>query len=211
LDLERGFLRRDETDVPLRPKAYDALAYLVARHGKLVTKAELIAAVWPATSVTDNSLSHCLLEIRRALGDESQQLIRTVARRGYVFAAPVTAGEESPRPDRGRSAPDLQPTAADADAPIKIKRHSWRAAGFLAAPAFALSGLLFLWPAPPPGLNVTYTELTHLTDSATNPALSPDGRMVAFIAAPIRSSTPDSFTSRFCQTGSRCSLRVTTV
>lgn len=66
LDLERGFVRRGDTDVPLRPKAFEALAYLVARHGKLVTKAELIAAVWPDTSVTDNSLSHCLLEIRRA-------------------------------------------------------------------------------------------------------------------------------------------------
>lgn len=180
-DLERGFLRRDDTEVQLRPKAFDALAYLVARHGKLVTKAELIAAVWPATSVTDNSLSHCLLEIRRALGDDSQQLIRTVARRGYVFAAPVTAEQESARPDRGRSASDLHPKPREADTPVRIRRQGWRATGLLAAPALALGGLLFLRPAVPPGSNITYTELTHLTDSATNPALSPDGRMVAFI------------------------------
>ena len=181
LDLERGFLRRDDTEVQLRPKAFDALAYLVARHGRLVAKAELIAAVWPATSVTDNSLSHCLLEIRRALGDDSQQLIRTVARRGYVFAAPVTAEQESARPDPGRSLPDLHPNPRQADTPVRIRRPGWRATGVLAASALALGGLLFLRPAVPPGSNLTYTELTHLTDSATNPALSPDGRMVAFI------------------------------
>jgi DNA-binding winged helix-turn-helix (wHTH) protein/Tol biopolymer transport system component len=179
LDLERGFLRHADTDVPLRPKAFDALAYLVAHPGKLVTKAELIAAVWPATSVTDNSLSHCLLEIRRALGDDAQQLIRTVARRGYVFAAPVVVEAEAARPHFGRSAPD-PPAPREAVPPVS-SRQGWRTAGLLAAPAFALSVLLFLWRAVPPGSNFTYTELTHLTDSATNPALSPDGRMVAFV------------------------------
>src|SRR5881396_1495155 len=90
LDLESGFLRRDGVEVGLRPKAFDVLTYLVERHGRLVTKAELIDAIWPDAAVTDNSLAQCLAEIRRALADESQQTIRTVARRGYVFAAPVT-------------------------------------------------------------------------------------------------------------------------
>ena len=89
LDLNSGFLRRGDEQVSLRPKAFDALVFLIERHGRLVTKAELIEALWPDTAVTDNSLAHCLLEIRRAVGDESQQIIRTVARRGYVFAAPI--------------------------------------------------------------------------------------------------------------------------
>jgi len=181
LDLERGFLRRGDADVPLRPKAFDALTYLVVRHGKLVTKAELIAAVWPDTSVTDNSLSHCLLEIRHALGDDSQQLIRTVARRGYVFAAPVTTDEGSSRPDLDPIAAGLRPTAVDTEPPVKIKRPSWRGAAFFAVPAVALGGLLFLRPPAPSGSNTTYVQLTLLTDSATSPALSPDGSMVAFI------------------------------
>src|SRR5207248_8937961 len=71
-------------------KAFEILAYLVEHHGRLVTKTALIEAVWPDAAITDNSLAQCLLEIRRALADDSQQLIRTVARRGYVFAAPVT-------------------------------------------------------------------------------------------------------------------------
>src|SRR5215831_19856467 len=90
LDLEDGFLRRGGEEIPLRPKAFEVLAYLVKHYGTLVTKDAIIEAVWPATAVTDNSLARCLLEIRRALADDSQQMIRTVARRGYVFTPPVT-------------------------------------------------------------------------------------------------------------------------
>jgi DNA-binding winged helix-turn-helix (wHTH) protein len=50
----------------------------------------LVEAVWPDTAVTDNSLSQCLFEIRRALEDDAQTAIRTVARRGYVFDKPVS-------------------------------------------------------------------------------------------------------------------------
>src|SRR5262245_6289350 len=90
LDLNRGFLRRDSDEVTLSPKAFEVLAYLVEHHGRLVTKTALIEAVWPGTAITDNSLAQRLLEIRRALADDSQQLIRTVAKRGYLFTARVT-------------------------------------------------------------------------------------------------------------------------
>ena len=91
LDLDGGFLRRGAEEVALRPKPFEVLVYLVEHHGQLMTKAALTEAVWPDTAVMDNSLAQCLVEIRRALGDDSQQLIRTVARRGYIFTAPVTA------------------------------------------------------------------------------------------------------------------------
>jgi DNA-binding winged helix-turn-helix (wHTH) protein len=98
LDLDGGFLRRGADEVTLRPKVFDTLTYLVQRHGRLVTKAELVGAIWPDAAVTDNSLAQCMLEIRRTLGDDSQQVIRTVARRGYVFTAPVTTpAAELPR------------------------------------------------------------------------------------------------------------------
>jgi DNA-binding winged helix-turn-helix (wHTH) protein/TolB-like protein/Tfp pilus assembly protein PilF len=89
LDLEGGLLMRNGDVVPLRKKAFEVLTYLVERHGRLVTKNELIEAVWRDVSVTDNSLTQCLTEIRRVLEDDAQQLVRTVARRGYIFAAPV--------------------------------------------------------------------------------------------------------------------------
>src|SRR5205807_2117312 len=53
--------------------------------GRLISKRELIEALWPDTAVTDDSLVQCLGEVRRALGDEAQQIIKTVPRRGYIF------------------------------------------------------------------------------------------------------------------------------
>jgi DNA-binding winged helix-turn-helix (wHTH) protein len=90
LDVDRRVLCRQGEEVTLRSKSFEVLAYVVDHHGQLVTKAALMDAVWPDTAVTDNWLAQCMVEIRRALDDNSQQLIRTVARRGYVFTAPVT-------------------------------------------------------------------------------------------------------------------------
>ena len=76
-------------EIKLRPKLYEALLYLLENAGRLVAKQELIAAIWPGTFVTDDSLVQCVLELRRALGDREQKLIKTVPRRGYIFTAPV--------------------------------------------------------------------------------------------------------------------------
>ena len=95
LDLEHASLKRGGEEVTLRAKSFEVLAYLVERPGRLVTKTELIDAVWRDVSVSDNSLAQCILEIRRALDDEAQQLIRTVARRGYIFEATVTSPPRS--------------------------------------------------------------------------------------------------------------------
>ena len=70
LDLARGALLRDGTEVRLRAKSLDVLAYLVRHAGRLIAKQELIEAVWPDVAVTDDSLVQCLVEIRRALGDD---------------------------------------------------------------------------------------------------------------------------------------------
>src|SRR6266852_6052736 len=99
LDVDSGFLRQGGQEIPLQPQAFELLRYLVERHGRLVVKSELMDAVWPDTAVTENSLSQCIVQIRRALSDDSQELIRTVARRGYMFAGPLTAPAlEFPRP-----------------------------------------------------------------------------------------------------------------
>jgi TolB-like protein/Tfp pilus assembly protein PilF len=88
-DLTSGFLLHKGQEVKLRPKVFDALRYLIENSGRLVAKAELIQAVWSDSFVTDDSLVQCIVELRRALGDDSQQLIRTVPRRGYTFIADV--------------------------------------------------------------------------------------------------------------------------
>jgi len=95
LDLERGALLRRGVDVELRPKSFEVLRVLVERHGRLVTKQELLDAVWGRVVVTEGSVAKCLIDIRRAIEDRTQQLIKTVPRRGYIFDAPV-ASEDLP-------------------------------------------------------------------------------------------------------------------
>jgi len=89
LDLPRGSLFRGEQEIKLRPKSFEVLAYLAANSGRLVAKSELMQAIWPDSFVTDDSLVQCLIDVRRALGDDSQRLIKTVPRRGYIFDVDV--------------------------------------------------------------------------------------------------------------------------
>jgi predicted ATPase/DNA-binding winged helix-turn-helix (wHTH) protein len=89
LDIARGCLLRAGAEIKLRPKVYETLKYLVEHPGQLIGKQELMQAVWPNAFVTDDSLVQCTLELRRALSDVRQQLLKTVPRRGYLFAASV--------------------------------------------------------------------------------------------------------------------------
>ena len=99
LDASTACLWRDEQLLPLPPKPLVVLAYLVARAGQVVTKDELLEAVWPETVVSEGVLKTCLAQIRRVLGETAQapQYIATVHRRGYRFMAPVTV-QELPAP-----------------------------------------------------------------------------------------------------------------
>jgi DNA-binding winged helix-turn-helix (wHTH) protein len=87
LDLDRGCLLRSGQEVKLRPKSFEVFKYLVEHHGRLVSKNDLMRAVWTDAIVTDDSLVQCLIEVRRALGDESRRYVKTVPRRGYIFEA----------------------------------------------------------------------------------------------------------------------------
>jgi predicted ATPase/DNA-binding winged helix-turn-helix (wHTH) protein len=89
LDVARGCVLKAGEEVKLRPKVYETLMYLVEHPGRLISKQELMQAVWPDAFVTDDSLVQCTLELRRALDDRSQQLLKTVPRRGYLFTAEV--------------------------------------------------------------------------------------------------------------------------
>ncbi|HEV7550539.1 MAG TPA: tetratricopeptide repeat protein [Candidatus Angelobacter sp.] len=89
LDVTRGCVLKAGEEIKLRPKVYETLKYLVEHPGRLIGKQELMQAVWPDAFVTDDSLVQCTLELRRALDDRSQQLLKTVPRRGYLFTAQV--------------------------------------------------------------------------------------------------------------------------
>lgn len=107
LDLERGALSRAGDEVKLRPKVFEALSYLVRSPNRLVSKDELMKALWPDAFVTDDSVVQCFVELRRALGDEAAALLKTVPRRGYVFSADVT--ETSPAAAPAASPPPAAP------------------------------------------------------------------------------------------------------
>ena len=78
-------------EIYLRPKTYDTLLYLLVHQGRLVTKNELLDAVWADVEVTENVLSQCIKEARVALGDDVQnpQFLKTLPRLGYEFIAQV--------------------------------------------------------------------------------------------------------------------------
>ena len=80
-----------ERPLDLTPKLLDLLLHLLDNAGALVTKEALLEAVWPDANVTDNALTQAVSELRQALGDDAAapQFIKTVARRGYRFVAPV--------------------------------------------------------------------------------------------------------------------------
>jgi adenylate cyclase len=90
LDLDRGCLLLEGSEIALRPKTFAVLNYLVKSCGRLVSKDELFAAVWPKIAVTDDALVQSIGELRRALGDDGARLIKTIPRRGYRFESKVS-------------------------------------------------------------------------------------------------------------------------
>ncbi len=90
LDLDSGLLRAGERTVSLRPKTWAVLCYLAERPGVLVSKGELLDAIWGGVAVTEATLTRSICEIRDALQDEVRQprFVETVHRRGFRFVAP---------------------------------------------------------------------------------------------------------------------------
>jgi DNA-binding winged helix-turn-helix (wHTH) protein len=79
----------------LTPKAFDVLLFLAQNPNRLVTKEELLQAVWGDTFVEEGNLTQYISHLRKALGDNSEdtRLIVTIARKGYQFTADVTVAE----------------------------------------------------------------------------------------------------------------------
>jgi adenylate cyclase len=103
LDTDKGLLSRDGKAVDLRPKSYALLRYLVQNPGRVLSKDELLDAVWNDVTVTEDSLTQCIRDIRLALGDAGQSLIRTLPRRGYVLeTVPAIEPAATSGPDENR-------------------------------------------------------------------------------------------------------------
>ena len=128
----------------LTPKLLDLLFYLVERPAVLVTKEELLQGVWPDANVTDNALAQAVSDLRTALGDHASAptYIRTVARRGYRFIAPVESSDAAtpartsapPPVERSIAVLDFQNVTGDPDV-------AWLAAGIAETVTTDLSSL----------------------------------------------------------------------
>ena len=92
LDTQRYELRRAGEPLPLEPKVFDVLTYLVQQCDRLVSKDELLEQVWCGANVGEAALVRCIVAARKAIGDrpETPRIIQTVRGRGYRFVAPVT-------------------------------------------------------------------------------------------------------------------------
>jgi DNA-binding winged helix-turn-helix (wHTH) protein len=105
-------LRGDEV-LDLTPKQLDLLLHLVDHAGSLITKEQLLDALWPGANVTDNALAQAVSELREALDDDAgtPRFIKTVSRRGYRFIAPVEAVKTTADEPIRLAAPPNEPAA----------------------------------------------------------------------------------------------------
>lgn len=175
--------------LPLEPKAFEVLVFLINHRGRLVEKNELLDAVWKETFVTPNALTRVIAHLRRTLGDDAKdaKYIETIKTRGYRFIAPVqvsSAAGVAEDEDTKFAAPIPAPSLPAETRPAMPRR--------LPALALALAGVLLTlaifisWRAqtqPDAGEQATVLRTTQLTTTAgldLHPAFSPDGGVVAY-------------------------------
>src|ERR1700749_4603421 len=137
LDSRRRTLSRADSPISLTPKAFDVLAFLVQNPNRLVTKEELLQAVWGDTFVEEGNLTQYISHLRKALGDNSEdtRLIVTIARKGYQFTADVVAAEAA---DTARRTVVQVPTAKP-----KAPWHWWKPA-LVCTSALILIGAVYV-------------------------------------------------------------------
>jgi Tol biopolymer transport system component/DNA-binding winged helix-turn-helix (wHTH) protein len=180
LDLRAGELRRNGIKVKLQEQPFQVLTELLERPGQVVTREELRNRLWPADTYVDfdHSLNAAIRRLRDALGDsaENPTFVETVARRGYRFLAPVSAG-----PANGDRVAQEEPAAV---VPITApRRHHWWIAGGVVAVVLVLIGLavgFFLAPHPPAPGHITRLTANPAGDPVRTAAISRDGRHLAF-------------------------------
>ena len=115
LDLARGALCDAKgAEVPLRAKSFELLRLFVTNAGRLLDRETINRAIWSDVVVTDDAITQCIRDIRRALGDGDQSILKTVPRRGYVLTVEVATPQPQPlRPlSSGPSLPPDKPSIA---------------------------------------------------------------------------------------------------
>ncbi len=169
-------LRRGEIIVPLTGKAFELLLALLRGAGQVVTKSQLMTALWPDTVVEESNLTQTVFLLRKALGDDAEETgyIRTVPRRGYKLIGNVSR----------EPAEHINPEPTGAPADPSRTTWFWPALAALAMILLAVLAFVHFRAGPPDARPVRSTillpEKTSFTDGPL--ALSPDGSQVVFAA-----------------------------
>lgn len=145
LDPLRGELRgQDGEPIKLRPKSFAMLQMFATSGRRVLSKQELIEAIWPNVHVGEDSLFQCIREIRSALGDDRRELVRLISGRGYLFDTDVSSKSGPAPTDSGPAAPadavaDGAPEIAPAP-PVHMgpRRPRPRPFGLRGSPVFAV-------------------------------------------------------------------------
>jgi TolB-like protein/DNA-binding winged helix-turn-helix (wHTH) protein len=182
LDPGTRTLSRAGSAVSLTPKAFDVMLFLAQNPNRLVTKEELLQAVWGDTFVEEGNLTQYISHLRKALGDSSEdaRLIVTIARKGYQFAANVTVAKaedtskqvQIPATESLRADPPRLHELPIKEAAPKAPRHR-RIAAALAALTVVLAA-------------VTYTSWRHFSDTAP-----PRSQKIMLAVLPFENLTGD--------------------
>ena len=148
LDLARHELRRGSEPVDVEPQVFDLLVYLVQNRHRVVSKDDLLANIWGGRIVSDSTLISRISAVRKAIGDngDSQNLVRTLPRKGFRFVGDVREQSDAPEPIRRDAVPVDEParlplaSVADrARRPVTTRKVGWIvAAGLTAALAIVL-------------------------------------------------------------------------
>jgi Tol biopolymer transport system component/DNA-binding winged helix-turn-helix (wHTH) protein len=193
VDLARMQVLRAGSAVPLEPKLFDVLRFLIENRQRVVTKEELLDKVWSGTFVTQNALTRAIAQLRKSLGDEAHEsrVIETAARRGYRFIAPVTVvsddGAVAGAASRDDAAAPLAPTGRSARRTPPIRRIAWLA---IAAAAILVVGVLLgtlrdtrrgAGDAGDAKLG-SLVRVTSRLGYNGGPSVSPDGARVAYVS-----------------------------
>ncbi len=110
----------DGQQIHLRLQSANVLKYFAAALGQLVTRDDLITEIWPDIAVTDDSLTQCIADIRRAIGDHDRAILKTVPKRGYILMGTRATPPAAQVHDPHYAQVSNQPAAPIAEMPTAI-------------------------------------------------------------------------------------------
>jgi len=195
-DPAAGELRRAGETLEAQPKVLAALEVFLAAPGRLLTRDELLDRLWPGLHVGEEALTQTIRKLRLLLGDDAEapRYLQTAVKRGYRFIAPVERIEVAePKPSQVSEASSAPPLP-NSDAPARSRRRRTAlAAVALGVGLAALLMVAFREREPAGSARLWAAEPRRLTSSPRleiQPAISPDGELVAFSAASDEAAAP---------------------